>query len=340
MKERATGLIRTGGGGGGGGRGNMRENVLRIIDGFNREGMTGAKDLNVSQAKWDLYKELLDEGKLNVRVAVLWRGGNTIESARQAQASTRNRKLPGTLGNGRLVNAVSLHRRKRRPPAELRRLEQGPHRTDTATMHPRMENLGCIQAASPSAQGRPGFSRAQPSAIAASTRVDLCRGVEGSPSRAAPSIIHSNHPHRPAMRTMAALQRPTTPLPEARGRFSGIGDTYAVTSGRRGIAARALRLYVNHGVIWASGPISVTPTRRATDVGVVGPRNRRRTTADSFRCRRIDRHPTALKRTRSGGPTAVLETQIVSLEAEAADIATGTGSLQGAARALKTSAAK
>ena len=61
MKERATGLIRTGGGAGGGGRGNMRENVLRIIEGFNREGMTGAKDLNVNEAKWDLYKQLLDE---------------------------------------------------------------------------------------------------------------------------------------------------------------------------------------------------------------------------------------------------------------------------------------
>src|SRR5688572_10224245 len=39
MKERATGLIARGsGGGGGGGRGSMREDVLRIIEGFNREG--------------------------------------------------------------------------------------------------------------------------------------------------------------------------------------------------------------------------------------------------------------------------------------------------------------
>src|SRR5687768_2231204 len=81
MKERATGLIRTGGAGG---RGNMRENVLRIIEGFNREGMTGAKDLNVGQAKWDVYRDLLGEGKLNVRVAVLSRGGSTLASAQEA----------------------------------------------------------------------------------------------------------------------------------------------------------------------------------------------------------------------------------------------------------------
>jgi len=43
----------------------MRADVLRIIEGFNREGMTGAKDVNVSQAKFDLYKQLLDEGVLS-----------------------------------------------------------------------------------------------------------------------------------------------------------------------------------------------------------------------------------------------------------------------------------
>src|SRR5687767_8992623 len=99
MKERATGLIRTGGAGG---RGNMRENVLRIIEGFNREGMTGAKDLNVGQAKWDVYRDLLGEGKLNVRVAVLWRGGSTLASAQEAKASVE--KNPRQI-ESRLVNA-------------------------------------------------------------------------------------------------------------------------------------------------------------------------------------------------------------------------------------------
>ena len=87
MKERATSLIRTGGGGGGGRGNTMREDVLRIIAGFNREGMTGAKDLNISQAKWDLYRQLLEEGKLTVRVAALWRVGSTLEAAREAKAA-------------------------------------------------------------------------------------------------------------------------------------------------------------------------------------------------------------------------------------------------------------
>ena len=104
MKERATSLIRATGGGGG--RGNtMRDDVLRIIAGFNREGMTGAKDLNIGQAKWDLYRQLLEEGKLTVRMTALWRGGATIESVQQAIASIKSvPRLPQTLGDGRLVS--------------------------------------------------------------------------------------------------------------------------------------------------------------------------------------------------------------------------------------------
>jgi predicted amidohydrolase YtcJ len=113
MKERATSLIRVGagspagGGGGGGGRGNMRDGVLRIIAGFNREGMTGAKDLNITPAKWDLYKELLDEGKLTVRVTALWRGGATVQSAQQAMEwIAAAPRLPATLGDGRWCQAA------------------------------------------------------------------------------------------------------------------------------------------------------------------------------------------------------------------------------------------
>ena len=111
----------------------MRDNVLRIIAGFNREGMTGAKDLNISQAKWDLYKQLLDEGKLNVRMFALWRGGATIESVQQAMASIDAapklpavaRRRPAVLGR-----REALHRRQRRRAhgVDVRRLEQGPDR--------------------------------------------------------------------------------------------------------------------------------------------------------------------------------------------------------------------
>ena len=48
--------------------------MLKIVEDFNREGMTGAKDPGIGEMKWELYQELLKEGKLTVRVFALWAG--------------------------------------------------------------------------------------------------------------------------------------------------------------------------------------------------------------------------------------------------------------------------
>ncbi len=63
--------------GNGGSRESQETQVLLIIAGFNREGMSGVKDLNINTGKWDLYRRLLEQGKLTVRVAALWAGGRT-----------------------------------------------------------------------------------------------------------------------------------------------------------------------------------------------------------------------------------------------------------------------
>src|SRR5215831_17388117 len=39
----------------------QRAGIVRIIEDFNKEGMTAAKDPGIAQAKWDLYQELLNE---------------------------------------------------------------------------------------------------------------------------------------------------------------------------------------------------------------------------------------------------------------------------------------
>ena len=49
----------------------QRAGLIRMIEDFNKEGMTGAKDPGIGQAKWDLYQELLKEGKLTVRMFAL-----------------------------------------------------------------------------------------------------------------------------------------------------------------------------------------------------------------------------------------------------------------------------
>ena len=285
MKERATGLIRTGGGGGGGGAGrgnNMRENVLRIIEGFNREGMTGAKDLNVSQAKWDLYRQLLDEGKLNVRVAVLWRGGSTMESAQQARASIEKQQLvspkrseggPATLGDGRLVSAgVKLY-------------IDGSGGARTAWMHDDWnKDLNGVDTGN---KGYPANGDAYPeifkqqvmmltqAGIHVGAHAVGDRGIDyvvdtfAEALKAHPtkglrhSIIHANVPTDRAIRVMASLQKEyDAGYPEAQAPFLWwIGDTYAGNFGpKRNLRLEPFASYVKQGVIWGGGSdYSVTP---------------------------------------------------------------------------------
>src|SRR5262245_32165618 len=42
----------------------QRNGLVRIVSDFNKEGMTGAKDPGIGSPKWDLYNELLRDGKL------------------------------------------------------------------------------------------------------------------------------------------------------------------------------------------------------------------------------------------------------------------------------------
>jgi predicted amidohydrolase YtcJ len=277
LKERATGLIARGGGGGGAGGGDrMRENVVRIIEGFNREGMTGAKDLNVSQAKFDLYKQLLEEGKLNVRMAILWRGGSTIESAKQAIASIENNaqyRVGATPKPTRLVSAgVKLY-------------IDGSGGARTAWMYDDWnKDLNGIDAGN---KGYPANGPDYPeiykqqvlmftaAAIHVGTHAVGDRGIDfvvdtyGEALRAHPakglrhSIIHANVPTDHALDVMASLQKTyDAGYPEAQAPFLWwIGDTYAGNFGpKRNSRLEPFASYVKRGILWGGGSdYNVTP---------------------------------------------------------------------------------
>jgi predicted amidohydrolase YtcJ len=286
MKERATSLIRVGTGsparagaasapgGGGGGRGNMRDDVLRIIAGFNREGMTGAKDLNITQAKWDLYKQLLDEGKLTVRVTALWRGGATIQSAQQAMAwIAAAPRLPDTLGGGRLVSGgVKLY-------------IDGSGGARTAWMYDDWnKDLTGIDTGN---KGYPANGEAYPpiytqqvemltaAGISVGTHAVGDRGIDyvvdtyANTLKKHPikglrhSIIHANVPTDHAIQVMAQLQKDyDAGYPEAQAPFLWwIGDTYAGNFGpKRNPRLEPFKSYEKAGVKWGGGSdYNVTP---------------------------------------------------------------------------------
>lgn len=278
MKERATSLIRTGAGAvtttPAGGRNTMRDDVLRIIQGFNREGMTGAKDLNISQAKWDLYKQLLEEGKLNVRMFALWRGGSTIQQTQQAMASIAAApKLPASLGNGRLMSGgVKLY-------------IDGSGGARTAWMYDDWNKE--LTGTDTGNKGYPANGDAYPEVFKQQVKMLTAAGIHigthavgdkgidwvvdtyAEALKASPikglrhSIIHANLPTDHAIAVMADLQKNyDAAYPEAQAPFLWwIGDTYAANFGaKRNQRLEPFKSYEKAGVIWAGGSdYSVTP---------------------------------------------------------------------------------
>ena len=51
----------------------QKRGIEQIIADFNREGMTGAKDPGIRLQKWEIYEELLEEGRLNAEAKSLVR---------------------------------------------------------------------------------------------------------------------------------------------------------------------------------------------------------------------------------------------------------------------------
>jgi predicted amidohydrolase YtcJ len=245
--------------------------LLRMIDDFNKEGMTAAKYPSIGQAQWDLLKEALDMGKLNVRITAIWMGGRTLESARQ----TRDRLLdlprtPQSLGDGRLLSGgVKLY-------------IDGSGGARTAWMYQdwNKDFTGVDK-------GNVGYPTTEPEVYRAQVKLlhdaglhvsthaigdraidwvvdSYAAALKDKPTKGLRhGIIHCNTPSDHAIDAMAAMQKEyDAGYPEAQAPFLWwIGDTYAGNLGPR----RALRLepfatYLKKGMIWAGGSdYNVTP---------------------------------------------------------------------------------
>ena len=271
MKEAATGLVTRAITSAGPRTSNTRDDVLRIIAGFNREGMTAVKDLNINQGRWDLYKQLLDEGKLTVRMFALWQGGRTVASVQQAIARMSSQPHPPqSLGDGRLFSGgVKLY-------------IDGSGGARTAWMYDDWNKDFTGKDA-----GNVGYPTTEPevyrqqvrlltdAGISIGTHAIGDRGIDwvvdsyAEALKANPkkglrhSIIHSNTPTDHAIETMAMLQKTyAAGYPEAQAPFMWwIGDTYAGNLGpERSKRLLPFKTFVDKGVMWAGGSdYNVTP---------------------------------------------------------------------------------
>ncbi len=249
----------------------QKAGLVKMIQDFNAEGMTGAKDPGMSELKWTLYNELLNEGALDVRVFALWSGPRRLDQAAAVQARVNaNPRPPQSLGDGMLFSGG------------VKMYMDGSGGARTAWMHDDWnKNLTDVD------KGNPGYPATPPdeyrkmatdfhnAGVHVSTHaigdkaIDWVVDTYAQAIAARPTkglrhgIIHANTPTDRAIDEMARLQRDyDAAFPEASAGFMWwIGDTYAGNFGKtRNARMKPLATWLKKGVRWGGGSdFSVTP---------------------------------------------------------------------------------
>ena len=249
----------------------QKAGLVKMIQDFNAEGMTGAKDPGMSELKWTLYNELLKEGKLDVRIFALWAGPRRLDQAAAVQARVNaNPRPPQSLGDGMLFSGG------------VKMYMDGSGGARTAWMHDDWnKNLTDVDT------GNPGYPATPPdeyrkmatdfhnAGVHVSTHaigdkaIDWVVDTYALALAARPTkglrhgLIHANTPTDHAIDEMARLQRDyDAAFPEASAGFMWwIGDTYAGNFGKtRNARMKPLATWLKKGVRWGGGSdFSVTP---------------------------------------------------------------------------------
>jgi predicted amidohydrolase YtcJ len=249
----------------------QRAGIVRIIEDFNKEGMTGAKDPGIGEAKWAIYQELLKEGKLSVHLFALWSGARRVEDNAQVLARVNaNPRPPASFGDGVLISGG------------VKLFMDGSGGARTAWMHQDW-NKNFTEKDT----GNSGYPTTPPDAyrqivktlhdagVHVSTHAIGDRAIDwvvdtyaaalaARPTRGLRhGIIHDNTPTDHAIDVMARLQREfDAGYPESQAPFTWwLGDNYAGNLGpERGLRLNPFRTYVKRGIRWAGGSdYGVTP---------------------------------------------------------------------------------
>ncbi len=249
----------------------QKAGLVKMIEDFNAEGMTGAKDPGISPLKWELYNELLREGRLTVRMFALWAGPRALGEAAAVQARVdANPRPPASLGEGMLLSGG------------VKMYMDGSGGARTAWMHEDWnKNLNDVDAGNagypntPPDQYRTMATNFHNAGVHVSTHaigdkaIDWVVDTYAQALAAKPTkglrhgLIHANTPTDHANDEMARLQRDyDAGFPEASASFMWwIGDTYAGNFGkRRNARMKPFRTWLQKGVRWGGGSdFSVTP---------------------------------------------------------------------------------
>jgi predicted amidohydrolase YtcJ len=253
----------------------QKNGILKMIEDFNREGMTGAKDPGISESKWDLYQEILRDGKLTVRMFALWAGGRSVDAT--TQLISRIETLPHppkTVGDGRLISGG------------VKMYMDGSGGARTAWMYDdwnknatEKDSGNAGYPTTPPDQYRESVALLHNAGLHVATHAIGDRAIDwvvdsyDQALAAKPvkgmrhAIIHANVPTDHAMDAMARLQRQyDAGYPEAQATFLWwIGDNYTANLGpQRSLRLKPFHTYVQRGIRWAGGsdyPVTPFPAR-------------------------------------------------------------------------------
>lgn len=82
----------------------QRAGLLKMMEAFNQEGMTAAKDPGIMPERFELYHEILNAHQFNVRINALFLAGTTMDSAKAAMVALQKfPRPPQSFDNGMLM---------------------------------------------------------------------------------------------------------------------------------------------------------------------------------------------------------------------------------------------
>ncbi len=253
----------------------QRSALLKMMEVFNQEGMTAAKDPGIDPERFELYRELLNENRFTVRINALILAGTTMDSAKTALAVLQKFPTPPkSFANGMLL------------AGGVKIFMDGSGGARTAWVYEAWH-----QKSIEIDKGNSGYPALDPSVYQKMVKMfhdaGIHVGTHAVGDRAIDSvvdtynkvlqkkrtkglrhaIIHDNIPTDHAITIMAKLQKEyDAGYPEAQAPFMWwIGDLYAGTFGpQRCLRLMPFKTYTQKGIHWGGGsdyPVTPFPAR-------------------------------------------------------------------------------
>jgi predicted amidohydrolase YtcJ len=253
----------------------QRAGLLKMMEVFNQEGMTAAKDPGIAPDRFELYREILAQRQSTVRIFALFNAGTTIDSAKTVLSTLQNLpKPPQSFDHGMLLaggvkifmdGSGGARTAWVYEPWHLKSIEIDKDNTGYPALDPSVYQrmVKMFHDAGIHVGTHAVGDRAIDWVLDTYNMVLQQKPIKGMRH----SIIHDNIPTDRAITLTAKLQKEyDAAYPEAQAPFLWwIGDLYAGTFGpQRALRLMPFKTYTEKGIMWAGGsdyPVTPFPAR-------------------------------------------------------------------------------